>query len=97
MVHVLYGAARWCGGYVPATMSDLQPAGCEVCHEDNFRDDENGVSECQTCASAVRLHVRPLFTKDNMLELNADKLREMLKEKRIAHSLKKNQFTRLCY
>ena len=78
-------------------MSDLQPAGCEVCHDDNFRDDENGVSECQTCASAVRLHLRPLFTKDNMLTITSGNLREMLKEQRIAHPFSKKQFTRLCY
>ena len=64
-------------------MSDLQPAGCEVCHDDNFRDDENGVSECQTCASAVRLHLRPLFTKDNMLTITSGN-KEWLMQSRTA-------------
>ena len=78
-------------------MSDLQPEGCNVCHTNDTRDDENGVSECQTCASAVRVALRPLFTKDNILKLHPDQLREMLKVLNIAHPFKKNQFTRLCY
>ena len=68
--------ARWRAGYVPATMSDLQPEGCNVCHTNDTRDDENGVSECQTCLLAVRVALRPLFTADNILKLHPDQLRE---------------------